>query len=190
MKIGIDVDGVIIDSSETYRVYEEIFAIEDLNFRKIKDRLEPNYQGRYEWSKEEQETFTKKYVLKAARESNFMPGFFPIYEKLKNMGHELILITARGGLVKEMEEDTKRLFNDSGISFDKCYYGIKDKLEICKKENIDVMIDDDYLNIEKVSSGNIMTLYFRDANLKKLEESRYIHEVNNWGDVYRYFKEM
>ena len=37
MKIGIDLDGVVIDSEDTFRVYEEIFAIEDLNLRKIKD---------------------------------------------------------------------------------------------------------------------------------------------------------
>ena len=34
MKIGIDLDGVVIDSENTFRVYEEIFAIEDLNQRK------------------------------------------------------------------------------------------------------------------------------------------------------------
>ena len=31
MKIGIDLDGVVIDSENVCRVYEEIFAIEDLN---------------------------------------------------------------------------------------------------------------------------------------------------------------
>ena len=27
-------------------------------------------------------------------------------------------------------------------------------------------------------------------NLKKLDETDYIHEVNNWGDIYRYFSEL
>lgn len=52
------------------------------------------------------------------------------------------------------------------------------------------MIDDDYKIIEQISKANIKTLYFRDANLKKLSETNYIHEVNNWGDIYRYFSEL
>ena len=55
MRIGIDLDGVVIDSETTFRTYEEIFAIEDLNNRKIIDFEEPKYQTRYEWSKEEQQ---------------------------------------------------------------------------------------------------------------------------------------
>ena len=31
MKIGIDLDGVVINSEATFRVYEEIYAIEELN---------------------------------------------------------------------------------------------------------------------------------------------------------------
>jgi len=53
MKIGIDLDGVVIDSETSFRVYEEIFAIEELNGRKIINAKEPKYQQRYDWSKEE-----------------------------------------------------------------------------------------------------------------------------------------
>ena len=35
MKIGIDLDGVVIDSETTFRTYEEIFAVECLNGRKL-----------------------------------------------------------------------------------------------------------------------------------------------------------
>lgn len=190
MKIGIDLDGVVIDSERSFRTYEEIFAIEDLNKRKIIDYEEPKYQSRYEWSKDEQQAFNKKYLLKAASESNLMAGFLPIYKKLKQKGFEMIVITARGNLLKEMKDDAIRVLKENNISFDKYYWSVHDKLEICKKENIDIMIDDDYKIIEQISKANIKTLYFRDANLKKLSETNYIHEVNNWGDIYRYFSEL
>ena len=45
IKIGIDLDGVVFDSEAAFRVYEEIFAIENLN-KKIIDIEEPKYQGR------------------------------------------------------------------------------------------------------------------------------------------------
>ena len=34
------------------------------------------------------------------------------------------------------------------------------------------------------------TLYFRDTNMLELEKNKYIKEVNNWGDIYRYLKEI
>ena len=190
MKIGIDLDGVVIDSETTFRTYEEIFAIEDLNNRKIIDFEEPKYQTIYEWSKEEQQKFNEKYLLKASRESNLMSGFLPIYNIFKKLGFEMIVITARGVFIEEMKDDAIRLLNENNIVFDKYFWNIHNKLEICKNENIDVMIDDDYKIIQQLSEAKIKTLYFRDTNLKKLDENNYIHEVNNWGDVYRYFCEL
>ena len=43
--------------------------------------------------------------------------------------------------------------------------------------------------IEKLSTNNIKTLYFRDTNLKKLKENKFVKEVNNWGDICRYISE-
>lgn len=189
MKIGIDLDGVVIDSENTFRVYEEIFAIEELNQKKIYDRQEPKYQNRYNWSKEEQNLFNKKYLLKGAEESSLKPGFLPIYSRIKELGYELVVITARGMFLEQMKDDAIRLLEENNIFFDKYYWNVTNKLEICKKENIDIMIDDDYKIIEELSQNNIKTLYFRDVNLRKLKENNYIHEVNNWGDVYRYFIE-
>lgn len=189
IKIGIDLDGVVFDSEAAFRVYEEIFAIENLN-KKIINIEEPKYQGRYNWTKEEQDEFNKKYLLKASQESHLMSGFLPVYKRLKEFGFEMIVITARGGFFEEMKDDAIRLLNENNIVFDKYYWKIDDKLEICKKENIDIMIDDDYRIINKISNANIKTLYFRTANLKKLDETNYIHEVNNWGDIYRYFTEL
>lgn len=190
MKIGIDLDGVVIDSETTFRTYEEIFAIENLNYKEIINIEEPKYQQRYNWSKEEQELFNEKYLLKAAQESNLMSGFLAIYKKLKEQRHEMIVITARGGFFESMKDDAIRLLKENNIVFDKYYWKVENKLEICQKENINIMIDDDHRIIKQISEAKIKTLYFRDTNLKKLDETEFVHEVNNWGDVYRYFCEI
>ena len=188
MKIGIDLDGVVIDSETTFRTYEEIFDIDILNGNNLINREKPKFQARYNWTKEQEKEFIEKYFLKISKESNLMSGFMATYELLKQQGHEFVVITARGGFIKEMKDDAIRLLNENNITFDKYYWHIDDKLEICQKENVDIMIDDDWKIIKKLTENKIKTLYFRDTNLMKLEENEYIKEVNNWGDIYRYIR--
>ena len=188
MKIGIDLDGVVIDSETTFRTYEEIFVIDILNGNNLINREEPKFQARYNWTKEQEKEFIEKYFLKISKESNLMSGFMATYELLKQQGNEFVVITARGGFIKEMKDDAIRLLNENNITFDKYYWHIDDKLEICQKENVDIMIDDDWKIIKKLTENKIKTLYFRDTNLMKLEENEYIKEVNNWGDIYRYIR--
>ena len=189
MRIGIDLDGVVIDSETTFRTYEEIFDIIDLKGNNLVDREEPKYQHRYNWTDEQEQEFIKKFYLQVSKESGLMSGFKAVYRLLReNHRYEFIVITARGESVKEMQDDAIRVLDENNIKFDKYYWKVKDKLEICKKENIDLMIDDDWRIIEELAKNNIKTLYFRDTNLKKLKESEFITEVNNWGDIYRYIK--
>lgn len=189
MKIGIDLDGVVIDSETTFRTYEEIFDIDILKGNNLINRKEPKFQARYNWSSNQEKEFIEKYFLKVSRESGLMSGFIAIYDLLKKQWHEFVVITARGGYVKEMKDDAIRLLEENNIKFDKYYWNVEDKLEICKKEKVDIMIDDDWNIIKKIAENKIRTLYFRDTNLMILEENKYIKEVNNWGEIYRYIKE-
>lgn len=190
MKIGIDLDGVVIDSETTFRTYEEIFDIDNLKGNNLINKEEPKFQARYNWTKEQEKEFIEKYFLTVSKESNLMSGFIGVYNLLKKQGHEFIVITARGGFVKEMKDDAIRLLKENNIKFNKYYWNVKDKLEICKNEKIDIMIDDDWKIIKNLADNQLKTLYFRDTNLVKLEENKNIREVNNWGDVYRYIKEL
>ena len=169
MKIGIDLDGVVIDSETTFRTYEEIYDIDVLKQNNLINAEEPKFQDRYNWSIDQQKDFTNKYFLNIAKESNIMSGFISVYNRLKQQGHKFICITARGltpdgNFMKAMENNAKELLSKNGIVFDKYYWKQKDKLDVCIKEKIDVMIDDDWKIIKKLSDNNIKTLYFRDTN--------------------------
>lgn len=190
MKIGIDLDGVVIDSETTFRTYEEIFDIDVLKGNHLINKEEPKFQARYNWTNEQEKEFIEKYFLIVSKESNLMSGFIGIYNLLKEQGHEFVVITARGGFVKEMKDDAIRLLEEKNIKFDKYYWNVDDKLEICKNEKVDIMIDDDWKIIKRLADNEVKTLYFRDTNLMKLEKNKYIKEVNNWGEIYRYIKEM
>ncbi len=93
-------------------------------------------------------------------------------------------------MVEEMKDVAIEKFKEEGISFNKCYWKQNDKLEIAQKENINVMIDDSYDVCKKLSVNGIKAIYFRDKEMKKLEQNEYLKEVSNWGEIYRYIKEM
>ena len=186
MKIGIDLDGVVIDSETTFRTYEEIFDIDVLKGNNLINKKEPKFQARYNWTNEQEKEFIEKYFMTVSKESNMMSGFIGIYNLLKEQGHEFVVITARGGFIKEMKDDAIRLLEENNIKFDKYYWNVDDKLEICKNEKVDIMIDDDWKIIKRLADNEVKTLYFRDTNLMKMEENQYIKEVNNWGEIYKY----
>lgn len=189
MKIGIDLDGVVIDSEQTFRTYEEIYEVDVLKANHLVNKEEPKFQERYNWTKEEEETFIKDYFLEVSKESNLMSGFQKVYHLLKEQGNEFVAISARGGFVKEMKEEAIRLLEEHHIAFNQYYWKVEDKLEICQKESVDLMIDDDWRIVENLASHQIKCLYFRDTNLKRLPENEYLKEVNNWGEVYRFIRE-
>ena len=57
MKIGIDLDGVVIDSETTFRTYEEIFDIDTLKGNNLINKEEPKFQARYNWTNEQEQEF-------------------------------------------------------------------------------------------------------------------------------------
>ena len=189
MRIGLDLDGVVIDSERVFRTYNEIFEIEK-NMDKLVDKSEAKFQRRFDWTLEEQLEYTNKYFIKSVENSNLMAGFKIVYDLLKQEDVELIVITSRGiaprgNFIQEMEDNAKKLLADNNIIFDKYYWKQKDKLEACQKENIDLMIDDDYRIVSKLAENGIKCLYYREAGIKKIENNKNVIEVHNWGEIYR-----
>lgn len=143
MKIGIDLDGVVFDSEKELRVYSELYDMIDLKQNSKTDNRELKFQDRFQWTEKETEDFLKKYHKQIIEESNFMPGVKRVLKLLKEEGNSLILITARGGINKDMIKITEKRLKENGMDiFDKYYWAIENKEEVCKKENIDIMIDD------------------------------------------------
>ena len=100
---------------------------------------------------------------------------------LQDEKHEFIIISARGGMIEEIKDVALEQFKENDLEFSKYYWKQEDKLEIAKKENIDFMIDDNYDICRKMSENKIKTIYFRDKEMKKLEQNQYLKEVSNWG---------
>lgn len=190
MKIGIDIDGVILDFEGELRVRAELNDVINLKRNSIINEKETFFQAKYNWSEYEINDFIEKQFLKVSAECNFKPGAVEIINLLKEDGHELIIISSRGGLIKEMKDIAEKRLAEKGLKFDKYFFVAKDKVKICKEENIDIMIDDYYKTCEKLAENKIKTLYFREYPCYELEENEYLKEVHNWGEIYRYIQEI
>lgn len=189
MKIGIDVDGTLIDYYDKLCCQAELFDFLEKNNNQGK---EDAYwvQDRHMWSKETWDEFCDKYLLKLTEESNLMPGAKEVLDLLVEAGHEIILVSARGIEYDEMITLVEHKIQEHNLKIYKYYWKATDKLKICKDENIDVMIDDDPRICENISNNGISTLYLRNIYGKKLPESKYLTEVHNWGNVYRSLKKI
>ena len=190
MKIGIDIDGVILDYERVLKTYGDLYDLIELKKDGIIDRNEHYLRNRYDWTEEERMNFINKYFLKLSKQTSLISGAKDVINMLQKEGNELIIISARGGMIEEMKDVAIEKFNEEGISFNKYYWKQEDKLEVAKNEKIDVMIDDSYNVCKKLSSNGIKTIYFRDKEMKVLEQNDNLKEVSNWGEIYRYIKEM
>lgn len=192
MKIGIDLDGVVYDTEKNFRIYSELYDLIELKQNGKINGSEIRFQDRFNWSEEQTEEFLVNYCDQILKESNYMPGAKHILKMLKEEGHELIVITARGTFNKnEMINLTEeRLKEDKMDIFDKYYFGVEDKAVVCKSENIDIMIDDSNINCQNTSDNKIKTIYLKDAPSCDMEENEYLKVLYNWGEIYRYLKEM
>ena len=183
MRIGIDLDGVVLDTEKQFRNDAELYDMLVLNKNSMKDPTELRVQERYDWTKEEGEVFVKSYFLEATKKSHIMPGAKEVIELLKKDGHELIVITARGMDTALMRKLGEKMLDEAGIKFDKYYWGKKEKVEIAQKENIDIMIEDSLRNCMKFSEAGIKSIYLKDSNLKPANDPN-IKECYIWAEIY------
>ena len=153
MKIGIDIDGVILDYERVLKTYGDLYDFIELKKDGIINRNEHYLRNRYDWTDEERMNFINKYFLKLSKFTPLIPGAKDVIDMLQKEGNELIIISARGGMIEAMKDDS---------------------YDVCKQ----------------LSSNGIKTIYFRDKEMKVLEQNENLKEVSNWGEIYRYIKEM
>lgn len=185
MNIGIDIDGVIQDTERAYRYYAEIYDMEHNNTG-VFNRNAVKCQDRYCWSTDQSMDFMRMYSTLIQRNSPLMCGAKEVIKRLKDMGHKIIIISARGVWLNEELKNAEDLFVEHEIHVDKIELEAIDKLPICIENKIDVMIDDADFNIKRLSENGIKCLYLKDLFGEDVENEN-VTVVSNWGEILRYF---
>lgn len=182
MRIGIDIDDTITNSWEYLKpIYEKEFDI------KINDTSLPYYKAVNEKIDLTFDEFAGRLNKYDYLKTNIpiKTDAIEILNKLKQEGHTIIFITARGKTYKDPYKITKEYLDKFNIPYDKIILEAWDKSISCQEEEIDLFIDDSPKHCEEVIDNGIDVLMM-ETNYNK-NYSQFKH-VANWYQVYDYIE--
>ena len=180
-KIALDLDGVVFDSENLYRVYTEIYDVEKNEKDTIIDNSQRIFQKRYDWTEEEFKNFYNEYAEKVLTTSNFMTGVDIVLNKLKN-NYEFIAVTSRNDFETEIAREKLKTIGFGDLII---FNNEQHKIEKLLEEHVDYMIDDDDIICKNASDNGICALYFKNNASNKVDKYNVIN-VHNWGEIYKY----
>lgn len=180
MRIAIDVDDCISNTAE----------VDFVTCWEYNKRINPNDKKKYVSGYHNAPTifgFTKQqddefyiYQRKLCIEQDLIkPKIFAdkIIGKLLSDGNEIIILTSRGDKYwGDALSETKKWLDRYGIKYTQCVANSGNKGEFCKKNKIDLMIDDNLKYIKQCNDMGIMTITF-DNNY---DQSYYPEELKNF----------
>ena len=187
MVIGIDLDGVVFDTERIYMKLAKDYNKNVLNNKPVLDENEIRVQKHFLWTKEESEEFLKKYTLKVCETAPLINGALQAINALINMGHTVYFVTARGSNVLEERDITKQRLQQLGLTNIPVIFTSQSKLQECKKYKVDILIEDYYFTVLKVSQNNIKCIYFNTQSGYHITNNSLVFETNNWKEVLNYF---
>ena len=163
MKIGIDFDNTIVNTSETSKKYL--------------DKYKPgnDLKSYHELSDEEEFYFFEKYYEEITNNLEVFENVKETFKFLKDNNFKLVLITARGGNIPEMINVTKRFLEKKDIVFDEMIFDVFPKGKEAKENNLDLVIDDTKEVIDDVRKNGVKGLLYGS-------------DVKNWKEVEDYIR--
>lgn len=193
MRIGVDIDGVLINDDDYILAHGTKFCVEKgLDF--YEDALE--YETR-KFAFYNDLKLMEEYRLKYWWDylENAIPRLYAsdILKKLKNEDCEIYIITSRHFTPDDTEEGlkarelTKSWLHKNNIPYDDIYF-VYDKVEIIEKLRIDVMIEDSPKTIPRFVNYTHVFCYDTRYNAEmKLDN---MTRVYSWYDIYDKLKKF
>ncbi len=179
MRIGIDIDNVITNTDEYLIEKAKLYnSLNNISYRIKKNPT--SLKDMFGWNENINIDFENKYLRLMNKEVGCKENVVEIFNKLKNDGHQIILITRRGKWhYLDCKEVTIEWLNNNDIIYDKLITDVDDKSIVCLEEKIDLFIDDDPTNCMMVAAKGIKTYVF-DALFNKHIHS--YERINNWNE--------
>lgn len=172
MRIGIDIDDTLVNTTDSYKNIMKKYGIS----------LEILKKGH---NSTEMIEFLYKHHDEVISGAQLKDEAQYYLNKLFRHGHTLIIITARGNTFSDFAKKiTKEFIMNNKLPIEKIYYDSHNKLDICKLENINLMIDDNPDVCKRVSDSNIDYLLF-DSEKNRFSD---LKRVKSWEEIYNYVR--
>ena len=199
MNIGIDIDNTITEVQEKLNNAAYEYAIKlgknidnyknidnaENSFEDIKNNGD-TYKKKFQFTYDELKYFLKNIQEEIINKANPRDNAVRNINGLRKLGHKIYIITARD---KEFHDNpyllSKNWLDKNNIEYDKLIVNAREKASVCRKEQIDIFIDDQLNNCLDVARIGIRTI--RISNDKK-----YYGEIvtfENWNEIYNYITE-
>lgn len=185
MKIGIDIDDVITNTSETMEEY----VMKSNNSKKLQEHMKEIMKGNP--STPEVIEFGIKNYLKVFQKVKLKDNAKEVMQRLLDKGNQIYLITARGEKLeffRGSEKVTKEFLEYNNIKYTKIIFNAVNKVQLCVDNQIDVMIDDSVEHCEDVKNIGIKSIVFTSKVNKDINTP--IERVNNWIELETKLNEM
>ena len=176
MRIGIDIDDVITDTSASIRKYIDKSEHRDIIYNYIEEVM------RGEMPNEEIKKFYKDNTINIFKEAKVKENVSEIVNEWLNEHNEVFIITSRGEKrFKDSELLTLQYLKSNKINYTRIIFNLFDKAKICKENNIDVMIDDSVRYCIEIEKENIKSILYTSIVNKSINVK--IPRVNNWFEL-------
>ena len=191
MKIGIDIDNVISNFNDEL-LKEYLKHDKELRNTGIINKDVFIRYGMFDWTEKEETEFYKNNIERIAIKLKPIHRATETIKKLKEDGNEIIIISGRNnGEYNNPYKLTEEWLAKYNIVYDKLIltnaYNKEEKANVCKENNIDIMIEDSTqtaVNIEKVGTK----VLFMNTRYNKNNEN--FEKVSNWKEIYAKISSM
>ena len=178
MKLGLDIDDTICDTWQCVMPYMAEYYNIDYEYLKNLNKV---YEEALGIDFKEYCRFAKRFYGDIVPNAKLKKDVIEVLTNLKKHNVEIIFITARSnnGFDDPYKTTYDYLINNK-VPFDKLIVGCKDKASVCKKNNIDLFIDDSINNCISVSKEGIDALLFEtnaNKHVKKIKKVKNFKEI-------------
>lgn len=178
MRLGIDIDDVLTNTSET--INELIMNESDSEkSQELKEHMKEIMKGNI--SDFDVLAFCSENYVNVYKRVKLKENAKEVIKRLLDRGYEIYFITARGermGFFKGAEEATLEFLKANDIKYNEIILGAMDKATACLENKIDVFIDDSVEHCEDVSKVGVKSIVFTSGVNKDVVTD--IDRVNDW----------
>ena len=183
MRIGVDIDDTICCTSAGLTKMALEFDEKFVNGRGFKNKHGETLMEKFYWNVYHVDAF-----LKMLNKGNFYSNLDVKEEankyvtKLYDEGYEIIFITRRLGAFFPSRK-TKKWLKENGFKYNDIVFDMVDKGAYCKKNGIDLLVDNDFKNIDEALKYGVDAILMEDDNNKNIRKYK---KMKNWKEIYEY----